>query len=116
MTLDLHPGQRLPSPEPPPAWGELAPVGQTALVLRLVLPDRVVSYPSSELRRWEQVAGTPEILTIHADQEAVVVEGTELALIRAALDLGRLCELRLTYPKRTSRPGPQVRRITIEPA
>ena len=34
--------------------------------------------------------------------------------IRAALDLGRLCELRVNFPRPTgARPGPQVRRITL---
>ena len=116
MTLDLSPGQNLPPPEPPPAWGELAPAGHIASVLRIVLADRAVSFPYGELRRWEHLAGTPEQFTIHAGQEEITVEGSELAALRAALDLGRLCELRLTYARGLARPGPQVRRITIEPA
>lgn len=115
MSLDLLPSQTLPAPEPPPAWGELAPPGQLALVVRFVLVDRVVSYPASELRRWEFSAGTPERLTIHAGRAEITIEGSELAPLRAALDLGRLCEVRQTFSQHTARPGPQVRRITIEP-
>lgn len=114
MTLDLSSSQRLPAPEPPPVWGELAPPGETAAVLRLMLPDRVVSFPAGELRRWEHVAGDPERLIIRAGREAIVVEGSELAAIHAALDLQRLGELRLVAAKTKPRPGPQVRRIIIE--
>jgi hypothetical protein len=59
--------------------------------------------------------GEPELLTIKADRDEIVVEGRDLTEVRAALDLGRLCELRVNFPRPTgARPGPQVRRITIE--
>jgi hypothetical protein len=59
--------------------------------------------------------GEPELLTIKTDRDEIVVEGRDLAEVRAALDLGRLCELRVNFPRPTgARPGPQVRRITIE--
>lgn len=115
MSLDLLPSQTLPAPDPPPAWGELVPPGQTALVLRVVLEGGTVSIPTSELRRWEHTVGTPERLMIRAGREEITIEGSELAPLCAALDLGRLGEVRQTFCQRPVRPGPQVRRITIEP-
>ncbi|WP_438479709.1 hypothetical protein [Oleiharenicola lentus] len=115
MTLDLAPGQNSPIPEPPPPWGEIVPPGQTSLVLRIVLADRAISYPTQELRRWEHRQGNPETLTISAGREEIAVEGTELGALRAALDLGRVAELRTMYPRARIQPGPQIRRITIEP-
>lgn len=85
-------------------------------MLRFTLGDRVVSYPCSEFRRWEHVIGTPETLVLATAREQIVIEGSELAAIRAALDLGRLAEVRLTFPRQPVRPGPKVERITIEPA
>lgn len=114
MGLDLSPGQNLAPAEPPPAWGELVPPGQIALVLRVVLDDGTVSFPTGELRRWEHTQGTPERLMIHAGREEITIEGSKLAPLRAALDLGRLGEVRQTFSQRTARSGPQVRRITIE--
>lgn len=104
-------------PQPPPEWGEVAPDGQTAQVVRFVLDERVVSYPVDQFRSWVHDLGFPETLTIRAGREQVIIEGAELAPIRMALDLGRLCELRVVHSrKRSGRPGPQVRRITVEPA
>ena len=117
MSIEQQSGKNLLVPRPPPPWGEIAPEGQTAAVVRFILPDRVVSYPHGELKRWEHAGGEPEVLTINAGKDQVVVEGRELAAIRAALDLGRLCELRPTTPaKPGGRPGTQVKRIAIEPA
>ena len=117
MSIEPHPGKKSLVPPPPPGWGELAPEGQTALVVRFALADRVVTFPADEFRRWEHAAGEPERLTIRTAQEEIVIEGRELAEIRAALDLGRLCEVRMNHPRSSGvRPGPQVRRITIEPA
>ncbi len=117
MSIEQQSGKKLLVPRPPPPWGEIAPEGRTAAVVRFILPDRVVAYPHGELKRWEHAAGEPEMLTINAGKEQVVVEGRDLAAIRTALDLGRLCELRPTFNGKTgSRPGPQVRRIAIEPA
>lgn len=116
MSIEPHPGRKALVPPPPPHWGEVVPAGESALVLRFALGDRVVSYPSSEFNRWEHVNGTPETLILATDKEEIVIEGSELAPIRAALDLGRLAEVRLTYSRQPSRPGPKIERITIEPA
>jgi hypothetical protein len=116
MSIEQQPGKKPLVSPPPPTWGELAPEGQTAEVVRFLLMDRIVSFPSSELKRWEHVAGAPEMLTIRAGKESIVVEGRELNVVRAALDLGRLCELRLNGARSNARPGPQVTCITIEPA
>lgn len=117
MSMDLHPGAKPLTPSPPPSWGEIAPAGETAAVMRFVLVDRVVTYPAVEFKRWEHVVGVPETLILTTATELVMVEGRELAEVRAALDLGRLCELRVNYPPKSgARPGAQVRRIAIEAA
>jgi hypothetical protein len=116
MSIEQQPGKKPFVTPPPPTWGELAPEGRIATVVRFVLADRVVSFPVGELRRWEHVAGEPETLTINAGKELVLVEGRELQVVRAALDLGCLDELRVNNERSNVRPGPRVRRITIEPA
>ena len=117
MSIDPLPGAKPLAVRPSPTWGEIAPAGQTAAVMRFVLIDRVVTYPAGEFRRWEHVLGVLETLTLATAKELIVIEGWELTEIRAALDLGRLCELRVNFPlKSGARPGAQVRRITIEPA
>jgi len=117
MSIESHPTGKPLAPAPPPSWGEVAPVGQAASVMRFVLVDRVVTFPTDQFKRWEHVVGVPEMLTLSTGNELVVVEGRELSEIRAALDLGRLCELRVNYPPKSgTRPGPQVRRIAIEAA
>ena len=117
MSIEPHPGKKPLVRPPPPSWGEIAPDGQTALVVRFALGDRVVTFPADEFKRWEHAAGEPELLTIRTGKEQIVIEGRELAEVRAALDLGRLCELRVNYPRSPGgRPGPRVRQITIEPA
>jgi hypothetical protein len=116
MSIQQQPGKRPLVPPPPPTWGETTSDGQTARVVRFVLADRVVTFPFSELKRWEHVAGAPELLTIHAGKEVVTIEGAELAVVRAALDLARLVELRPNHDRSGARPGPRVRQITIEPA
>ena len=117
MSIEPHPGKKPLVRPPPPSWGEIAPDGQTALVVRFALGDRVVTFPADEFKRWEHAPGEPELLTISTGKEQIVIEGCELAEVRAALDLGRLCELRMNYPHSPGvRPGPRVRQITIEPA
>lgn len=117
MSIDPHPGKMPLLPPAPPNWGETVPEGKPVLVVRFALVDRVVTFPVDQFKRWEHIAGEPERLTISTDKEEIVIEGRELAEVRAALDLGRLCEVRINYPRPSSaRPGPRVQRITIEPA
>jgi hypothetical protein len=116
MGIQHEPGKSPLAPPAPLTWGEIAPEGQPARVVRFCLVDRVVTFPVSELRRWEHAVGAPELLTIHVGRETVVVEGSELAAVRTSLDLGRLCELRLTHSRLQSRPGPKVLSISIEAA
>lgn len=116
MSINAHPGKDPLAPPPPRSWGVVAPENQTAVAVRFVLTDRSVSFPVGELRRWEHVAGNPETLTINAGRELVTVEGQNLADVRAALDEARLRELRTAGSKSAVRAGPQVHRITIEPA
>ena len=101
-------------PPPPPSWGEVGPEGQTVRVVRFCLLDRVVTFPASELRKWEHGVGEPELLTIHAGKEQIVIEGVELSAIRTALDLGRLSEVRQNHQRSQACRGPQVRSITLE--
>ena len=86
------------------------------LVVRFALVDRVVTFPVDQFKRWEHLAGEPELLTISTDKEEIVIEGRELAEVRAALDLCQLREVRINYPRSPgNRPGPRVQRITVEP-
>jgi len=115
MSIDVNSGGRPLSPLSPPTWGELMPAGQVAGVIRFVLGTRSVAFPIAQLRRWEHHLGPPETLLISAGQEQLLVEGRDLAEVRAALDLGRLSELRPNYRKASElRPGPCIHAITIE--
>lgn len=115
MSIEVFPGTKPLTRPAPPNWGEISPNGEPARMVRFALIGGWVSYPFDQLKRWEHTLGEPELLTIKADRDEIVVEGRELAEVRAALDLGRLCELRVNFPRPTgARPGPQVRRITIE--
>lgn len=116
MSINSHPGKDPLAPPTPRAWGLVAPERQTASALRLVLADRSVSFPLSELKRWEHIAGNPETLTILAGREVITIEGQNLAEVRQALDDARLRELRSSGAKPSVRTGPQVRGITVEPA
>ena len=103
-------------PPPPPTWGELTPAGKAVTAVRFVTADRVVTYPYSEIKRWAHAVGEPEMLTINAGKDVITVEGRDLAVVCAALELARLCELRPTHERSNVRPGPRVRQITVEPA
>lgn len=115
MAIESATGKRPLSAAPPPAWGELVGQGERAQVVRFVLTDRIVSIPIAQLRRWEHTAGEPEYLVIAFGQDALVIEGQNLAPIRVALDLGRLAEVRSNHERRGS-PGPWVRRLALEAA
>ncbi len=113
MSIEQSKGKKALIPPPPPTWGDLSPPGEAATIVRFVLPDRVVTFVASELKRWEHIAGEPEVLMLQAGRETVVIEGRELATVRAALDAGRLAELRPNM-ERSNRPGPRIQRIAIE--
>jgi hypothetical protein len=115
MSIEQTPSKTPAVPAPPPIWGELAPEGKPAPVVRFVLAARVVCYPTGELKRWEHIAGKPEVLLILAHKDCLKIEGRDLAGIREALDLGRCAEIRTTKNRGSAdRPGPQVDRITLE--
>ncbi len=117
MSIETHPGAKPLLPAPPPNWGEFTPEGEVAVAVRFLLEQSVVTIPAMLFRRWEHTHGTPETLVIGTGSERIVIEGRNLGEVRAALDLGRLCELRVNYTtKAGARPGPHIRRITIEPA
>lgn len=116
MSIENQPGKKSLVPAPSPTWGEVAGEDEDAKVVRFFTGEGVVTFPRSELRRWDHVAGEPEVLTIRAGTDHVVIEGAGLSEIRAALDAGRLCEVRVNHERSKARPGPRVRRITIETA
>jgi hypothetical protein len=113
MSIEHSPNQRPTLQAAPPTWGELAGQGERALVVRFVLVDRTVTFPVSQVRRWEHTLGEPEYLLILAGTNTVVIEGRDLSPIRFALDVGRLAEVR-TNREHVSRPGPRVRQVTME--
>lgn len=114
MSIQHQPGQKPLVPPPPPTWGEVAAEGAATSVVRFVLADRVVTFPLSELKRWEHVVGEPEVLSISVGRDQIVIEGAELGAIRSALDRKRLIEVRANHERSKARPGPRVRRIAIE--
>ncbi|MEO6244529.1 MAG: hypothetical protein ABIQ12_03760 [Opitutaceae bacterium] len=116
MSIKQHPSLEALTPPPVLPWGKVEPEGKTSDVVRFVLADRTVSLPASEFKRWELVAGDPERLTITTEKDTMALEGKALAEIRDALDKSRLVEVRVNGNRPTSRPGPVVRAITIEPA
>ena len=116
MSIDHQPGQKPIVPSPPPTWGEITAEGEKSPVVRFVLIDRIVTFPFSQLKRWEHIAGEPEVLSITAGTEQIVIEGADLAALCAALDLSRLREVRANHERSKVRPGPRVRRIAIESA
>ncbi len=117
MSIEPHPTGKPLTPAVPPNWGELAPDGQAAVIIRFIVEQGTISIPAAQFKRWEHTLGLPETLTLVTGSERIIVEGKELAPVCAALDLGRLCELRVNYPSKSgSRPGPLVRRIAVEPA
>lgn len=117
MSIDNHPDGKPLAGAAPRSWGEFAPDGETAVVVRFLLEQSAVTIPLVQFKRWDHSFGLPETLAIQTGAERVIVEGRDLAEVRAALDLGRLCELRVNYPSKSgTRPGPQIRRIMIEAA
>lgn len=115
MSIEPHPSGRRLVTGVPPNWGEVSPAGETAMVIRFQLEGSVVTYPAGQFNRWEHARAATETLTIWTVWERIMVEGRDLGPIRAALDLGKLCEVRLNYMHHSgSRPGPHVRRIVIE--
>jgi hypothetical protein len=114
MGIHHHPNQEPLLAPPAHSWGEVAPDGVVARVFRVVLGDRVVSFPVAELRRWEHVVGNPETLQIWAGSEWVRIEGRKLTQIREALDNSRLIEVRQNTSSPVVRSGPLIRRISVE--
>lgn len=116
MSLEIQPGKRPLVPPPPLPWGETTGENEVSNFARFVLSDRIVTFPFSELRRWEYVSGEDERLTISAGRERIVVEGVGLAAICAALETRRLREVRASGKQLKMRPGPQVHRVILQPA
>lgn len=116
MSIENQPGKKPLVPAPPLTWGEVAGEDEDAKVVRFFTGEGVVTFPLSELRRWDHIAGEQEVLTVRVGTDHVVIEGTGLSEIRSALDAGRLCEVRVNTERSKARPGPRVRRIGIETA
>jgi len=116
MGIDSHPGHRPLVQRSVPPWGVLTDEGGHASSLSFVLPDRIVTFATDQLTRWEHLLGDDESLSLTFAGETVRIEGTDLAPVRSALGQGRLLELRLTPSHESAaRPGPHIHRITIEP-
>lgn len=113
MSIAHHPGKDPLAPPAPRSWGLILPERQMCPTLRLVLSDRSISFPVADLRRWEHVAGDPELLTILTSREAIEIEGRLLAEVRQALDELRLKELKINGVGPQLRDGPVVQRITL---
>jgi len=77
MSIEVFPGDRPLAPPPSPTWGEIAPDGKVATVLRVALPDRWVSFPVGQLTQWEHQVGEPELLTIQTAKREIVVTGRD---------------------------------------
>ena len=115
MSINQHPAKEpLMSPSSP-LWGEVASAEQRVCSVRFLLPDRVVSFPLGELRRWEHVAGNPERFVIVAGREQVKIEGLNLKEVCEALDASKLCAVRVNRQRHGSKKNPVIHRITIEP-
>jgi hypothetical protein len=116
MSLEIQPGKKPLIPPPPPLWGEVTAENEVSSFTRFVLSDRIVTFPVSELRRWEFVSGENERLIISAGRERVVVEGVGLAAICVALENRRLREVRASGKQLKMRPGAQVHRVILQSA
>jgi len=115
MTLDTRSDHAPVTRRTVRVWGELSPSGEVAHALRLVLLDRIVTYITEDIRRWEHLLGEPEQLILSAGRDTILIEGDALTELRVALELRRLTEIRVSVPSLT-RPGPRIRAITIESA
>ncbi len=67
MSLEVFPGTAPLARPAPSIWGEITPMGETALVVRFALVGCWVSFPAVHLQRWEHRVGEPELLTIKAE-------------------------------------------------
>ena len=80
-----------------------------------VLSEAQREYAASDVRFLHAMMTELNLRLAREDRTALAQACFEFLPHRAALDLGRLCELRVNFPRPTgARPGPQVRRITIE--
>ena len=116
MSIKPHSGRPPLAAPPGPSWGEFVPEGETTEVVRFILTGRMVSIPFTQFRYWELVDGEPEFLTLHAEKQAIAIEGRNLHAIATALDLRRVSEVRSNREFQSERTAPQVREITIRPA
>jgi len=99
------------------SWGRLADEGRTAVVVRVVLPDRTVSFPYHTLVRWELSVGDNETLVIQAGGTLVTVRGRHLAPLRDGLDSARLEQVRAQGQRAGLHAAPSepwIQGITIE--
>ncbi len=106
MSLKSHPGRAPAAAAPGLAWGVLASPGEPVSTIRFECPDGAYTYPYHTLSRWILRLGPRETLEIQAGTDRIQLEGRHLAVIRDALDAGRLRSIRLT-PERyaSAKPG-----------
>ena len=87
-------------------WGRLADEGRTAVVFRVALLDRTVSFPYHTLVRWELSVGDNETLVVQAGGTLVTIRGRHLAPLRDGLDTARLEQVRSQGERAALRSGP----------
>jgi len=79
-----------------PAWGIIAPEGDTPSVLRLECGDRTESIPYHTLSRWTLHLGAEDTLTLWAGSFTATLRGRALSPVRDALEAGQLVCVRAT--------------------
>lgn len=94
MTLKVRLERADPLPPARSDWVRIAAKGEERPVVRFVVGDQTVSFPTHVFRRWELTSGETDTLRILADREVITVKGRSLDRIRDALDSGLLLEVR----------------------
>ncbi len=87
-------------------WGRLTDEGRSAVVLRLILADRTVSFPYHTLVRWELALGETETLVVQAGVTTITVRGRHLGVLRDGLDAARLEHVRAQGERAALRAAP----------
>lgn len=88
--MNDFPTRELPPRPAMPAWGRVLDDGRTAAVVRFAVPGHTWSFPYHVLQWWELEAGDTETLSIHTGVRVVTLRGRKLAVIRDALETGRV--------------------------
>lgn len=91
--------------------------GHPVPAVRFEMSDRIISYLTAQIRRWELVSSDEgeDKLVIRAGPDAVTVIGRGLVMAHTALDQARLHTIRETPARQASyAEEPWVRSVAIE--